>query len=817
MSAWFITVWRTFFKYKSFTLLNAGSLLVGIGCFTAILLYVLDELKFDQFHDNASRIYRINVTTSYDGSLTHYPTTSTPLAEFVGRDIPEVEAVARLFGREATFQVMTTDSTLSVDQKFREQNVYFADPSLLQIFSFDLVAGTETTALSNPGNVLLSVTTAEKYFGSVSAAMGKLLMFEATMPMQVSGIFSDWPAQTSNTIDIVAHFDNYYAMEIPEVRDFLKRDWLYNPLQTYVLLQPDADPLKATALIQQLNEKYADERVRDHVQYDLQRLTDIHLRSDFTHASDRNAIRYLYVFAAIAALILLIACINFVNLSTVHSLRRAKEIGVRKVVGASRQTLLWHFMGESLLLTAVSGTLAMVVLYFALPLINQLTGKSFTRFDLFDLHTTGIVVPVMLITGVTAGLYPSLFVSGINPVSALKGLKSSLSGGHFLMRRVLVAVQFTASIVLIGFTLVIYQQVQYMHDKPLGFQKEFMLTIPLFSSNPNSILGGGVGRNLRLRMNAFETEVEKAASIHAVSVSSTLPGQGAVFALVTTDSIKDTDNLFVPIVSVDYDFLDTYEMKAIAGRGFDHSAGTDHLQAFVVNEEAVSVLGFGDPERAIGKRVNAFGKQGTLIGVIRNYHFQGLQQPLRPLMMEVDVSKFTAFSLRLNNGDVPSSIETVRSAWNKVFPERVFEYRFLDDQLSQAYDSEQRFGGLIGVFSTIAVGISSLGLFGLSAYISLLRQKEAGIRKVLGATTAQVFTSFSKEFARIFFIASIVALPLSYLLSKSWLATFANQAGVGWIPLTSAAGITFLVILITTAYQTLRTAAVNPAQTIRNE
>lgn len=817
MSAWFVAVWRAFLKYKSFTFLNAGGLMVGIGCFTAIFLYVTDELKFDRFHEHAPRIYRINVTTSYDGSETHYPTTSTPLAEFVGRDIPEVEAVARLFGREATLQVMMTDSSVVADKKFREQNVFFADPALLKIFSFDFLEGNKAAALASPNNVLLSARTAEKYFGSVSAAMNRLLIFEGLIPMQVAGVFSDWTVQSSNTIDIVAHFDNYYAMETPEVRDFLKRDWLYNPLQTYVLLRPAADPLKARGLIQQLNERYADERVRDHVQYDLQPLTDIHLHSDFTHAGDRNAIRYIYVFIAIAVLILLIACINFVNLSTVHSLRRAKEIGVRKVVGASRQTLLWHFMAESLLLTMASGALAFALLYIALPLLNQITGKSFVHGDLFSVDTFVIVVPVMLLTGFASGIYPSLFVSRINPVSALKGLKTRMSGGHFLLRRVLVAVQFTASIVLIAFTLVIYRQVQYMHDKPLGFQKEFMLTIPLFSNNPNSILGGGVNGDLRLRMNTFETEVAKTASIDAVSVSSTLPGQGAVFALVTTDSIRDTDNLFVPMVSVDYDFLDTYDMKIVAGRGFDRAAGTDHLQAFVANEEAVSVLGFGDPLQAIGKRVNAFGKQGTLIGVIRNYHFQGLQQPLRPLMMEVDVSKFTVFSLRLNHKDAPASIETVRNAWNTIFPERVFEYRFLDDQLSLAYEGEQRFGSLIGVFSTIAVGISSLGLFGLAAYISVLRQKEAGMRKVLGATTAQVFTTFSKEFVRIFSIACMVALPLSYFLSASWLATFANQNGVGWIPLLSAAGITFAVILVTTVYQTLRTAAVNPAQTIRNE
>lgn len=816
-SSWFASILRSFLKHKSFTLLNAGGLIFGLGCFTAILLYVVDELKFDRFHENASRIYRINVTTSYDGSGTRYPTTAAPLGEFVGRDVPEVGQVARLFGREASLQPIAGDSTLIADKKFREQNFYFADPSVLEIFTFSFVAGNASSALDAPNKIVLSKRTAEKYFGSVAAALDKPLMFEGTIPMQVSGVYEDWPLQSSNVIDALAHFDNYYAVEIPEVRDFLKRDWLYNPLQTYVMLQPSADPLKVTGLIQELNKRYADERVRDHVIYSLQPLTDIHLHSDFTHASDRNAIRYVYVFLAIGALILLIACINFINLSTVHSMRRAKEIGIRKVVGASRSVIFWHYMTESLLLTIISGITAMGLLYFTLPLINQLTGKSFNNESLFGVEVLLILIPIMLITGLAAGIYPSLFVSGINPVSALKGLKTRIGGGHFLIRRVLVAAQFTASIALIAFTLVIQRQIHFMQDKPLGFNKEFVLTIPLFSSNPNSILGGGVGRDLRLRMNGFETVIGNEASVKGVTVSSTLPGQGAVFALVTTDSIKEKDNLFVPMVSVDYDFLDTYGMQVIAGRAFDRAAGTDHLNAFMANEQALSVLGFGDAKSAIGKQVNAFGKQGTLIGVVRNFHFQGLQQPLRPLLMEVDVSKFTVFSIRLENSNVPSSIERVTQAWNKTFPERVFEYRFLDDQLSEAYESEQRFGSLIGTFSMLAIGISSLGLLGLAAYVSLQRQKEAGIRKVLGASTLQVFYALSKEFALIFGIAAFIAVPLSYYLSASWLATFANQVGIGWIPPSLAVLITFAVILITTAFQTIRTASANPVQTIRNE
>lgn len=817
MATWLAAVGRSMVKHKAFTVVSALGWMLGIGSFIAVLLYVFDELQFDRFHERAALIYRINVTTSYDGTDTRYPTSAAPLAEYVSRDIPDVLMAGRLFEREATLQVLRQDSSLVADQKFRERHFYFADPKVLEMFTFKFIAGNAENALKEPNYIVLSARVASRYFGSPSSAIGKLLMFEGVIPMEVSGVFEDWPPQSSNTIEVVAHFSNYYALEAPGVQDFLKRDWLYNPLQTYIVLRPGADASAVTALIQTLNNRYADERVRDHVRYDLQPLTEIHLHSDFTHASDRNTITYVYIFTAVGVLILIIAAINFVNLSTVHFLRRAKEIGVRKVIGASSGMLRWQFIAESCTLTVASGLCACLAVYLALPLINMLTGKQLDWPALTSPELLAVVFSVVTLTGVVAAVYPAFYISRINPVRALKGLKMTVSGGHFVVRRALVTLQFAASITLIAFTLVIRKQMMYMNNMPLGFQKDFMLTVPLFSGNPNAVLGGGVDGELRQRMNSFEHEVSGRANVEAVSVSSTLPGQGAVFALVTTDSIKEDANLFIPVVSVDYDFTDTYKMEVIAGRSFNREAGTDHLGGFVANEEALKVLGFRDAANAVGKHVNALGKQGTIVGVIRNYHFQGLQQPLRPLLMEVNVSKFTVFSLRLNALDIPSSIQSVKKIWDDLFPERVFEYRFLDEQLAGAYDSERRFANLINVFSGLAVLIASLGLVGLAAYVSVQREKEAAIRKVLGATHGQVFVALSKEFLRVFVMATAVALPLAYLIASSWLGNFAYHVGVGWIPLLKAAVTTFLIISLTTVYQTLRTASANPAQTIRNE
>ena len=810
------TAWRNFRKHKSFSIINVSGLSLGIASLIAILLYVLDELSYDKFHQKEDRIYQVNTISSYDGSSTRYATTSTPLADAIRTDVPEVEKTTRLFGRQATIQLVDFDS-LSVDKKYFEDNFFFADPSILKIFSFTFLSGDANTALANPNQIILTERIAIKYFGSVEAALGKQLLFEGSIPLEVSAVIGNFPMQSTNNIELLSNFENYYNIELPHARDFLRRDWLYNPLSTYVLLREGSTPSHVTGKINSLNKKYGDERVREHVKYELQKFTDVHLYSDFTFASDRNAIRYLYVFSIIGVLILLIACINFVNLSTVHSLKRAKEIGIRKVVGALKSGLTIQFLFESVIMVFLSYVTALTITYLGLPALNSITGKTLTLDLLLDEGVVLLLLVIFVVTSLAAGVYPAFHIAKFNPIMALKGMKDPTVSSGFLLRRVLVVVQFTASIVLVVFTIVISRQVSFMQNKPLGFQRDFMLTIPLFSANPNSILGGGVDGPLRSRMNSFENELTKEPSVEAITVSSGLPGQGPANALVTTDKIKDTDNVFIPIVSVDYDFIQTYKMEVIAGRAFDKQAGTDHLNAFIANEAAVKQLGLVDPQNAIGQNVRALGKTATIIGVIRNYHFEGLQQPLRPLLIEVNVATFDTFSLRLNSENVSATIARVKKAWDNSFPERVFEYEFLDERLRRSYQREQQFGKLINLFSGLAIFISSLGLFGLAAYIGHQKEKEAGIRKILGASTAQVFYSLSREFIRVIVISVLISVPIGYFFASSWLNDFANRITVGWIPFVISFMGTTIIVFFTTVYQTLKTASVNPAQTIRNE
>ncbi|MCW5909761.1 MAG: ABC transporter permease [Cyclobacteriaceae bacterium] len=814
---WILTAWRNYSKYRFFSILNLAGLSLGMACLLAIVLYVRDEFQYDKFHENAARIYRVNAITDFGGQQTRYATTSTPLAEAIRSDIADVEEVARIFNRQATIRLTDEDSIAVRDKKYLENNFYFADPEVLRILSFSFINGNKASALVNPNQLVICRTIAEKYFGSAETALGKQVLFEDSIPLAVAAVFEDLPDQSSFPIEMLAHFENYFTIEPEGVRNFLKRDWMYNPVTCLILLRDNVSPGNVQKKIQELNARYADDRVQKSVSYEVQPLERIHLYSDISFSGSRDAIRNIYVFMAVGVLILMIACINFVNLATVHSLKRSKEIGIRKVMGATKHTITNQFLTESLLLVFFAMFMACTLVFVMLPHINAVSGKNFSVVTLASPEIAALIFLLFIITGIAAGLYPAFYIARFNPVASLKGLKNTSSNRSLLLRRILVTVQFSASVVLIITTLVIFQQMKFVREQPLGFQKEFMLTLPLFSYSINSVLGGGVEPTLRGRMNAFENELLTNPSIEAVTVSSVLPGQGAVPALIQTDEISGEDNVFVPVVSVDYDFLETYNMQLLAGRSFDRAAGTDHLEALIANEEAVRLLGFQNPADALGKTVEVLGKKAFIIGVIKNYNFEGLRQAFRPLLLEVNVSKFTTFSIRLNGKNIPQSIETVKKVWDTVFPEKVFEYEFLDTWLQQSYEREQQFGKLINFFSALAVFISSLGLFGLAAYIGHQKQKEAGIRKVLGASTAEVFYAQSKEFILLIVISVVVAMPLGYWLSNHWLASFAFRISLDAMPFLISFMLMTVVVFLTTAWQTYQTAKVNPADTLRSE
>ena len=809
---------RNLRRFKLYTFINIAGLSLGICAVVAIYVYITDELAYDDFHKKAPFIFRVNTITQFDGNKNIYFTTSAPLAEAAKSDIPDIEQVVRLFERQASVEILNSKGSGIKGQKFREDHFFFSDPSVFEIFSFNFLKGSPKTVLKDPSGLVINQTIAEKYFGSVDAALGKDVLFEGHRILTVTGVVENYPNQSHLQIEMLAHFEHYYTEESPEIQDYLRKDWLYNPILTYVLIKPNTDPSRAGASLNGLKKKYADERVINGVEYVLQPLRDIHLYSNFTFSEQAANIRYVYILTSIGLLILFTACINFVNLSNVHSLKRAKEIGVRKVLGAKKRGLILQFLGESSALVMVSFVIAFGILCAIIPFINEITGKQFTLQSLLSWNLLAGMVLIFIVTAFLAGVYPSFYATRFNPAIVLKGLQSNPYSEGFMLRKILLVFQFTISVTLVVMGIVFYEQMEFIRSKPLGFQREHMLTVPLFSDTPNSILGGGVDGALRTRMNSFENELLENSGIEAVSLSSTLPGAGAVSALVQTDTIKAEDNIFVAALAVDYDFLETYKMQLIAGRDFSQEFGTDHLQSFIINEQAAITLGWKYPQQAIDKTIELLGKQGTVIGVVKDFHFQGLQQPLRPLILEVAAGKFTVFSLRLHaDQDFAAALTLVREKWEKTFPEKVFEYHFLDDRLELNYGTEQRMVTLVEYFAVLAMLISALGLFGLAAYINHLRAKEVSIRKVLGASMTQVFGTLSKEFVNMALISFLFAVPVAMIFATKWLNTFAYKIRLGPMPFLVGGIVILITVLVTVSYETIKAARINPVEKLRNE
>ncbi len=804
-------IWlRTLTRYKLYTFINITGLSLGICAVVAIFIYVIDELSFDKFHTNADRIYRINASNKF-GDETTWPTTAATLGEAIHNDLSDAEAVTRIFGRQASIQLNDKEAS-----KFREDYVWFADPDVFKVLTFNFIAGDPKTALSQPDRIVLTRTVAERYFGNASDAIGKDILFEGRIPMTVSGVFEDVPSQATLQVRLIAHFENYYNLESEQIRDYLRRDWVYNPVQTYVLLKPGVNVHEFEAELEALKNKYADDRVRKFTRYYLQPITDIRLHSSFTY-DNGPGINNIYILASIGFIILIIACVNFINLANVHSLKRAREIGIRKVLGAQKKGLIVQFLAESGALVLIAFCIGIIALYILLPYINTLSGKSFSLGDLIAWKILAGIAALFILTSLLSGTYPAFYITRFNPVIVLKGLTGGRSSEGYMLRKILMTTQFTISIVLVVLSIVFWQQMEFIGNKPLGFQTNNIITMPIFSNTPNSILGGGVDGALRARMNAFENELLTHVGIEGVTASALPPGAGfSTNALTTTDKIKETDNMMVATMAIDYDFIQTYKMEVIAGRGFSREAGTDHLQAFIINEQAVKSLGWESPIDAVGQRLGCLGKDGTVIGVVKDFHFQGLQNAMSPIILEVAASKFTVFSVSFAGGSsLNSMIEVVRNEWNKAFPEKVFEFRFLDETLQNNYSNEQRMGSMMQVFSILAILISALGLFGLAAYVNHQRSKEVSIRKVLGANVSQVFIVLSREFVKMSLIAFLIAIPFAYFLAGEWLNTFAYRTGVGATAFLIAGLVTVVTVLMTISYETIKSARINPVDTLR--
>ncbi|SDK99334.1 putative ABC transport system permease protein [Catalinimonas alkaloidigena] len=829
---YFKVAYRSLVRQRGYTLINVIGLAGGMTCCLLILLFVRHELSYDRFQPRAERLYRLNYSIEMQGNEINIARTPPPIAPAMQEYFPEVEATARIFVRAAGLS--TTDEN---PKRYEETHFAFADSSITRLFHFDFVAGNPERALYEPFTLLISDEMAEKYFGTTDA-VGKTLLLDGQHLFRVTGVIRSYPDNSHIHFPLLANYESMLATLPEGGRDNLAQNWIISHSFTYVLLHPQQSYRAVNAKMRGFLDQRSTAPLKDQQTFTLQPLLDLHLHAPaFQAVSEPTGdITYVYVFIAIALVTLLIACINFINLTTARSLQRAREVGMRKVLGAERTQLIGQFLGESLLLSFLSFLLSLLLVHLLLPELNALTDKSLTFSYLLEPGLLLSFVGVFLLTGLLAGAYPAFVISNYRPVESLKGnlgrgLPRSVApeatgndfgqwlarqGRGFSLRKVLVVAQFTASIALIGCALVAFRQLEYLRSRPLGFQQEHVLQLPLFANSINNVFGG-FSAELRERLNSFEEKIAHNPNVVASTLSSDPLGSGAVRRGAVPEGFTAEDNLFFPGLSVDYDFLEAFDLELVAGRRFSKEAGTDHLEAFIVNEKAVEEFQWGTPEEAIGKTLNREGKEGKVIGVVKDFHYDPLSQPIGPFIFDVTPSIFTTLSIRIKPDDVPATLQFLESEWNDFFPQKTFVYEFLDDSIARLYDTQQRLGRIIGTFAFLAIFISAMGLLGMASYLTLLRRKEIGVRKVLGASVSGIVLMLARDFTGPILVALVLALPLSWWATDRWLQDFAYHIDQTWLFLVVSGVVALLVAWLTVSLQSIRAATANPVDSLRNE
>ena len=807
------TAFRNLLKNRIFSLITVLGLAGGLTCAMLILTFVMDEVSYDQFHSKRDKVYRLRY------KIQNFDIARVPpvFRDNVDSFFPEVIATSRLWSRSVSVQVPQADGSI---KRFEEDNVNFADSDLKEIFDFEVLAGNLSQGLESPGKVILNAELAEKYFEG-SEPIGRTILLEGNQSFEVVAVVADFPSNSHVHFDMLLPYENMYDLE-PEalregIRNNFKQNWMVSHSPTYVLLN---DP-KDAVLVNEKFEAFVAEKIPDNQNkgqsFELQPLLDIHLNDDVQAQSEPPGSRsFLYIFIAVGLLTLVIACINFVNLSTARSLERTREIGMRKVLGAGKSSLVYQFLGESFMTTIIASFLAVWATILLLPQLNALTGKAL---EIGLLITPQIVIGFFLITVVTgllAGLYPAFFVTKVSPLNSMKGVSSNKISGSLSFRKGLVVVQFGISIMLIASTLIVFDQLNLLRNSPLGFNKDFMITVPIQSANFNAVFGGVDGEK-RQKMNAFEEELASVPGVRGSTVSSIAPGFGMVNRNVIPDGFTAEDNIISPVMSIDYDFIETYEIPLIAGRDFSKEYGTDHQSAFILNEKALEDYNFGLPEEALGRDIWMEGKEGKVIGVVKDFNFLNLSQAMQPLLLEVSVAQFSIFSIKLQHQNVPQTLATIEEIWADFFPQETFDYSFLDESLAQSYQAQEQFGTLIGYFALLAIIISCMGSYGLIMFVASQKRKEVGVRKVLGASVRQVIFLLSKRFVQLVLVAIVLAIPLTLYIANLWLDDFSYRVDISPNSFLIAAFSTLMLVLLTVSYQAIKAAIANPVNALRSE
>jgi len=803
---------RHLLKHKAYSLLNVSGLAIGMACCILILLYVQQELSYDRQHTQADRIYRVAADLKFGGNHFQLAVAPAPLAATLVRDFPEVVTAAR-FRNYGSALVKRTG-----EQNFKEVRVIFADNAIFEVFTLPMLAGDPKTALIAPYTLVINQSTAKKYFGAADP-MGQALIFDNTNSYKITGVIADIPENSHFHFDFIASLAS-----TPESMDDM---WGSNNFATYLVLQPGADPAALQAKFPALIEKYLGPQVQqllgmsmaelkkagNSADYYLQPLRDIHLHSDLTFELEPNGnIKYVYIFSAIAFFILLIACINFMNLATARSANRAKEVGIRKVVGSERRQLVGQFLAESVFLSVVAMILALGLVELMLPVFNHLAEKKLQTAYLGNGTMLAAFIGITILVGVVAGCYPAFVLSAFKPASVLKGAQSGGARSRHL-RSALVVFQFAASVILIVGTLIIKEQLHYIQNKKLGFNKEQVIVLQDAYA-------------LQENLEAFKNEILRNANVTHATVSGYLPvsSNRSDTGFWPEGQSAGENPVSMQIWNVDHGYVETLGMEIAKGRNFSEAFGGDST-AIILNERAAKMFGFADP---IGQRIQTWAYvpgrgidrnhflSYTVVGVVKDFHYSSLRDNIGALALRLGRDG-GLISFRFQAQEVSALIQFLQSKWKEFAPNQPLNYSFLDERFGNMYRVERRVGDIFGVFAGLAVFTACLGLFGLASFMAEQRTKEVGIRKVLGATAVNVTALLSKDFVKLVLMADLIAGPVAWYAMNRWLQDFAYRINISWWIFALAGGLALLIALLTVSTQALKAALANPVEALRYE
>jgi putative ABC transport system permease protein len=790
---------RNIFKDKVYSSINILGLTIGITCSMFLFMYILDELSYDRYHTHANNIYRIVSNIKEPDNSFTWAIAQVPMAQELRNNYPEVKNAVRFYGTGRTLYK-------NGDKQFNEEQFFLTDSTVFDMFTYEFIAGDMNTALDNPFSIVLTETVAKKYFATPAEAFGQSLQNKQNEEYKITGVIKDVPYNSHFRFDALisrssqqgsdggswGNFGVFTYIQLPEGYDLTK---MYASLDTIV-------KQRVNPIFEQYGIKVA---------YELQNIPDIHLHSKIQdEAEEGGDISYIYIFGAVSAFMLIIACINYMNLATARSANRAKEVGVRKVMGSQRKQLIIQFITESVVLTVIALILSVILIYALLPAFNSLANKHLPFSYVLQTPVILSLIGITLFSGIVGGSYPAFYLSSFNPVNVLKG-KLAARGGSVFFRRALVVLQFSISIFMLIATLVVFDQLSYMRNKDLGFDKERVIKLTLSE------------RELRQKADVLVNRLKQAPEVAGVGTATSVPGQGVGKLLL---KVEDNEGKLVDrgidLFNADFDFVKTMGMDIIQGRDFSRDVSSDTTYAVLVNQAMVKRMAWDDP---IGKKFifqgggpNNTDIEKRVVGVLKDYHQNSLYDAIEPIMVILSDENYFVL-VRTEEGDVKKSLAAVENVWKDLFPNNTFQFDFLDQDFNSQYTADEKRSLIFTVFSSLTIAIACLGLLGLAAFTTEQRTKEIGVRKVIGASVQSLVTLVSKEFFLLVGLGMLIAFPAAWYFTESWLTNFAYHIELKgeWPTFLLSALLAFVITLVTVGYHVMRAANSNPVKSLRDE